>query len=59
MYHVKCLKTFDLHCVFLAKQHLMNKRRNSIMMTCHHPDLSSASDQRKQISLSAQPTILK
>ena len=29
---------------FPAKWHLRNERRNSILMTCHYTDLSSASD---------------
>ena len=30
--------------VFAAKWRLRNERRNSILMTCHYPDLGSASD---------------
>ena len=29
---------------FLAKWHLRNELRNSMLMTCHYPDLGSASD---------------
>ena len=36
---------------FPAKWRLRNKRRNSILMTRHYPDLGSASDWLKQISL--------
>ena len=38
---------------FPAKWRLRNERRNSILMTRHYPDLSSASDWLKQISLVA------
>ena len=31
------------------------ERRNSILMTCHYPDMSSASDWLKQISLAVRP----
>ena len=31
------------------------RRRNSILMTCHYPDLSSASDWLRQISFAARP----
>ena len=40
---------------FPAKWRLRNERRNSILMTCHHTDLSCASDWLKQISLAARP----
>ena len=39
----------------LAKQRLSNERRNSILMTCHYPDVGSASDCLKRDSLAAQP----
>ena len=48
----------DIHDVttgFPAKQRLRNERRNSILMTFHYPDLDSASDWLKQISLAALP----
>ena len=35
---------------FPAKWHLRNEHRNSILMTCHYPDLGSASDWLNQIS---------
>ena len=35
---------------FPVKWHLRNECRNSIRMTCHYPDLGSASDWLKQIS---------
>ena len=35
---------------FSAKWHQGNKHRNSILTTCHYPDLASASDWLKQIS---------
>ena len=41
---------------FPAKWHLRNERRDSILMTCHYPDLGSASDWLKLISF-AVPTI--
>ena len=40
---------------FPAKWRLRNKRRHSILMTSHYPDLGSASDWLKQISLAARP----
>ena len=40
---------------FHTKWRLRNKRRNSILMTCHYPDLGSASDWLNQISHMAQP----
>ena len=40
---------------FPANWRLRNKRRNSILMTRHYPDLGSASDWLKQISLAAPP----
>ena len=39
----------------LAKRRLSNERRNSILMTRLYPDLGSASDWLKEISLAAQP----
>ena len=39
----------------LAKWRLSNELRNSILMTCHYPDLGSASDWLKENSLAAQP----
>ena len=38
---------------FLTKRRLWNERRNSTLMTCHYPDLDSASDWLKQISHAA------
>ena len=35
---------------FSAKWRLRNERRNAILMTCHYPDLGSASDWLKQTS---------
>ena len=40
---------------FPAKWRLRNKRRNSILMTRHYPDLGSASDWLNQISHAARP----
>ena len=40
---------------FPAKLRLRNERRNFILMTCHYPDLDSASDWLKQISHAARP----
>ena len=34
---------------FYTKWRLRNERRNSILMTCHNPDLATASDWMKQI----------
>ena len=39
----------------LAKLHLSNESRNSILMTCHYPDLGSASDWVKREGISFQP----
>ena len=38
---------------FSAKSRLRNKHRNSILMTCHYPDLGSVSDWLKQVSQAA------
>ena len=38
-----------------TKRRLKNERRNSIPMTCHFPDLGSASDWLQQISLAVRP----
>ena len=51
-------KTDDIsrrHQQFLRERRLRNERRNSILMTRHHPDLGSASDWLKQISQVARP----
>ena len=40
----------DVTTGFPAKWRLRNKRRNSILMTCHYLDLASASDWLKQFS---------
>ena len=40
---------------FPAKRHLRNERRNSILMTCHYPDLGSVSNWLKQFSQAARP----
>ena len=40
---------------FSAKWSLRNERRNSILMTCHYPDLGSASDWLKQTSHALWP----
>ena len=45
----------DAIAVFHAKWRLRNDRRNSILMTCHYPDLGGAFDWLKQISLTTQP----
>ena len=45
----------DAIAVFHAKWRLRNDRRNSILMTCHYPDLGGAFDWLKQISLTPQP----
>ena len=39
----------------LAKRRLSNERRNSILMTCHYPDLGCASDWLKHTRTSFQP----
>ena len=39
----------------LEKRHLSNERRYSILMTCHYPDLGSASDWLKREGISFQP----
>ena len=44
-----------LQLVSPAKRRLKNKRRNSILMTRHYPDLGSASDWWNQISHVARP----
>ena len=44
-----------LQLVSPAKRRLKNKRRNSILMTRHYPDLGSASDWWNQISYVARP----
>ena len=51
----KQLTFHDATAGFPTKWHLRNKRRNSILMTCHYPDLGSTSDWLKQISLEAWP----
>ena len=40
----------DVTTFFPAKWRLRDERGNSILMTCHYPDLGSASDWLKQIS---------
>ena len=45
----------DATTAFPAKWRLRNERRNSILMTCHYPDLGSASDWLNQISHAARP----
>ena len=40
---------------FPVKRHLRNECRNSILMTCHYPDLRSVSDWLKQVSQVARP----
>ena len=40
---------------FPAKRRLRNKRRNSILMMPHHPDVGSASDCLREISLTTRP----
>ena len=40
---------------FPAKWRLRNERRNSVLITCHYPELGSASDWLKQISHPARP----
>ena len=39
----------------LANERLSNERRNSILMTCHYPDLGTASDWLKRQGISFQP----
>ena len=39
----------------LQQVSLQNEHRNSIMMTCHYPDLGSDSNWFKQTSYTAQP----
>ena len=49
-YGFRSLKKFSRrHHWFPAKWRLKNERRNSILMTCHYPDLGSAFDWLKQI----------
>ena len=43
------------HRPFSAKWRLRNNCRNSILMTCHYPDLGSPSDWLNQISHAARP----
>ena len=50
---VKTADTSWCHPGFPMKWHLRNKRRNSILMTYHYPDLGSASDWLRQVSLAA------
>ena len=45
----------DPNTGFPAKWRLRNKRRNSMLMTCHYPDLGIASDWLKKISYAAGP----
>ena len=45
----------DATADFPAKWLLRNKRKNSILMTRHYPELASASDWLKQIPLAARP----
>ena len=53
---LKRQQTFgDATTGFPAKWRLRNERRNSILMTCHYPDLGSASDWLNQISHAARP----
>ena len=40
---------------FPAKRRLRNERRNSILMTCHYPDLGSASDWSCRVGNLFQP----
>ena len=50
LYSLRKQQTFcDATTGFPMKRHLRNKCRNSILMTCHYPDLGSASDWVKQI----------
>ena len=51
----KQLAFYDATTVSPEKWHLRNEHRNSILMTCHSPDLGSASDWLKQISHVARP----
>ena len=44
-----------LPLVFLPNDVFRNERRNSVLMTRHYPDLSSASDWLNQISHTAPP----
>ena len=51
-------KTDDISLLrqqFLRERRLRNERRNSILMTCHYPDLGTTSDWFKQISQVARP----
>ena len=45
----------DATNVFLAKWHLRNERRNSILMTRHYPDLGGDSDWLNRISHLTRP----
>ena len=51
----KQLPFHDATTISPEKWHLRNEHRNSILMTCHYPDLASASDWLKQISQAARP----
>ena len=42
---------------FPAKWRLRNERRNSILMTCHYPDLGSASDWSCRVANLFQPIL--
>ena len=50
--------TYNIHqsvCGCSAKRRVSNERRNSVLMTCHYPDLGSTSDWLKQNVLAPQP----
>ena len=55
MYGVNTDLRNNRHSTTLSLVSPRKERRNSILMTCHYPDVSSASDWLKQISLAARP----
>ena len=56
IYSLRKQPTFcDATTGFPTKRRLRNERRNSILMTLHYSDLSSASDWLNQISHTARP----
>ena len=55
-YSLRKQPTFgDATTDFPAKWRLRNERRNSILMTCHYPDLGSASDWSYRVGNLIQP----
>ena len=48
-------KSYDFTAFFATKRRLRNEYRNSILMTCHHPDPGRGHDWLKQIFIVARP----